>query len=50
MINSKEDSNLIDYEKYLRCPDCKKSGLYCSKHKAEVEKILSEGSATNKPV
>ena len=40
MINFKDDSDLIDYEKYLRCPDCKKKGLYCQKHKVEVEEIL----------
>ena len=33
---------LIDFIKYLNCPDCIESGLYCSKHKVEVEKILQE--------
>ena len=26
-----------DYSKYLHCQDCQESGLYCSKHRIEVE-------------
>jgi len=31
---------LIDFNKYLNCPDCKEVGLYCAEHRIEVEKIL----------
>ncbi len=31
---------MIDFTKYLQCPDCRLSGLYCVKHRAEVEKKL----------
>ena len=31
----------IDYDKYLQCPKCKESKLYCDLHKSEVDKILS---------
>lgn len=34
--------DLINYIKYLNCPDCKDSGLYCREHRIEVEKILEE--------
>ncbi len=34
-------ASLIDYYKYLNCKDCKESGLYCPKHRTEVEKILA---------
>ncbi|MDH3341037.1 MAG: hypothetical protein OEL84_07110 [Nitrosopumilus sp.] len=27
----------MDYSKYLHCQDCQESGLYCSKHRIEVE-------------
>jgi len=30
----------MDYSKYLQCPDCQESGLYCSKHRREVESVL----------
>jgi len=30
----------MDYSKYLHCLDCQKSGLYCSKHRREVESTL----------
>lgn len=33
---------MIDYYKYLKCPDCKDSGLYCKSHRDEVEKILEQ--------
>ena len=33
---------MIDFSKYLNCPDCKDSGVYCSEHRVEVEKILKE--------
>ena len=36
--------HMIDYEKYLKCQDCKDSGLYCKKHRKEVEAILQEQS------
>ena len=32
----------IDFYKYLNCPNCKKSGLYCQKHRVEVEQILKQ--------
>jgi hypothetical protein len=34
--------DLINFIKYLNCPDCKDSGLYCREHRIEVEKILEE--------
>jgi hypothetical protein len=33
---------MIDFYKYLNCKDCKKSGLYCLKHRAEVEQLLEK--------
>ncbi len=33
---------MIDYYKYLRCPECVENGLYCKVHKLEVEKLLAE--------
>jgi hypothetical protein len=33
---------MIDFSKYLDCPDCKDSGVYCDEHRIEVEKILKE--------
>ncbi|MDH5569704.1 MAG: hypothetical protein OEX98_07955 [Nitrosopumilus sp.] len=30
----------MDYSKYLHCPNCQESGLYCSKHRREVEAAL----------
>jgi hypothetical protein len=30
----------MDYSKYLHCLDCQESGLYCSKHRIEVEAAL----------
>ena len=35
---------MIDFRKYLNCPDCKESGIYCSAHRIEVEKILKENN------
>ncbi len=37
-----ESCLLIDFSKYLDCPDCKDSGIYCDEHRSEVEKILKE--------
>jgi len=34
--------DLINFIKYLNCPDCKDSGLYCREHRIEVEKILEK--------
>jgi len=34
--------DLINFIKYLNCPDCKDSGLYCTEHRIEVEKILED--------
>ena len=31
---------MIDFYKYLKCPECRDCGLYCSEHREEVEKIL----------
>ena len=33
---------MIDYYKYLKCPDCKESGMYCTIHKKEVDEILEK--------
>ena len=30
----------MDYSKYLHCAECQKSGLYCNKHRIEVETML----------
>ena len=34
----------IDFSKYLNCPGCIVSGLYCDEHKKEVEKYLAENN------
>ncbi len=34
--------HVIDYDKYLNCPDCKAIQFYCSPHKKEVDKILNQ--------
>ena len=37
------ESNIgINFEKYLGCPYCIKSGLYCAEHRSEVEQILKQ--------
>jgi len=42
-----EDSKMINFYKYLKCPACQESGLYCKVHKGEVEKILAENGLKN---
>jgi len=37
----------IDYDKYLQCPKCKESRLYCNLHKLEVDKILNSTKSKN---
>ncbi len=37
-----EYSEMINFYKYLKCPACQESGLYCKVHKGEVENILAE--------
>jgi|SaaInlV_135m_DNA_2_1039731.scaffolds.fasta_scaffold197128_1 hypothetical protein len=32
---------MIDYYKYLKCQECKDSGLYCKSHRIEVDAILN---------
>lgn len=39
---SREPVDAVDYFKYLKCPECRKVGLYCGPHRIEVEKILEE--------
>ncbi len=34
------DFELIDFLKYLNCPNCKEVEFYCAEHRIEVEKIL----------
>ena len=34
----------IDFYKYLKCPKCVESGLYCKVHRVEVENILNQNS------
>lgn len=34
--------DMIDFYKYLKCPECRDSGLYCKEHKSEVERILND--------
>lgn len=38
----KNPNEIIDFTKYLNFPACKESGLYCTKHRIEVEKLLEE--------
>ena len=33
-------SQVVLYSKYLKCSACKESGLYCKKHRKEVENDL----------
>ena len=35
---------MIDYYKYLKCPECKDTGLYCKPHRIEVEEILNSST------
>ena len=37
----------IDYDKYLQCPKCKESKLYCDLHNQFLA-LLSEGATVNK--
>ncbi|MCE2505577.1 MAG: hypothetical protein J4F36_03695 [Nitrosopumilaceae archaeon] len=39
--------SMIDYYKYLKCPKCKESGLYCITHRKEVEQILENEQANS---
>ena len=32
----------MDYSKYIHCPDCIESGLYCPRHQIEIERILRQ--------
>ena len=41
MKKSLELDEMIDFTKYLSCPDCKEIEFYCEKHRLEVEQILS---------
>ena len=45
-MNSIDSGNvtmkMIEFHKYLNCPDCRASGLYCPQHRIEVEKILEQ--------
>jgi len=34
------DFESIDFDKYLYCPDCRRVGLYCIKHRLEVERYF----------
>ncbi|MCV0391980.1 MAG: hypothetical protein K5790_01660 [Nitrosopumilus sp.] len=34
--------SMINYYKYLKCPKCKESGLYCAVHRNEVEQMLEK--------
>ena len=34
--------HVIDYDKYLNCPDCKDVQFYCTPHKKEVDEILNQ--------
>jgi hypothetical protein len=33
---------MLDFRKYLNCPDCKNSPPYCTTHRKEVKAILAE--------
>ncbi|MGI9567185.1 MAG: hypothetical protein ACR2LL_09275 [Nitrosopumilus sp.] len=33
---------MVNYTKYLRCTECQKAGLYCTKHRVEVEMSLKK--------
>ncbi len=39
------DFLLIDFDKYLNCPDCRRVGLYCAKHRMEVERYFKSSEA-----
>ena len=39
-INSIFSYQNMDYTKYLHCTACQESGLYCTKHRIEVETYL----------
>lgn len=41
---SEETKESIDFHKYLKCPKCVESGLYCKPHRIEVENILNQNS------
>ena len=41
-LREKEMHKLIDFYKYLNCTSCRRIGLYCTKHREEVEKLLEE--------
>ena len=32
---------MIDYYKYLKCPECKDTRLYCKPHRIEVTQFLT---------
>ncbi len=34
------DFELIDFNKYLNCPECQEAELYCAEHRIEVQRIL----------
>jgi len=34
------DFELIDFNKYLNCPECQEVELYCAEHRIEVQRIL----------
>jgi len=36
---------MLDFRKYLNCPDCKASPPYCTIHRKEVNTILAKVDA-----
>ncbi|HET6517558.1 MAG TPA: hypothetical protein VFG25_04980 [Nitrosopumilaceae archaeon] len=44
MTNSFDLEDRIDFEKYLNCKSCQEAGVYCSKHRKEVEQILKQNN------
>jgi len=37
-----DPNEMIDYIRYLNCEECRKTGLYCTPHRVEVEEILTK--------
>ena len=38
---------VIDFYKYLNCPNCKELEFFCTTHKIEVDKIINQSQNSN---
>jgi len=36
---------MLDFRKYLNCPECRQRPPYCAKHRKEVEAMLADSNA-----